>query len=99
MIGLMNWQGKEVLVTGAGGFIGSHLVEKLVELGAGARAFVRYNSTGSRGWLDDSRLASDIQYFQGDVRDAGTVRQAMKGCDTVFHLAALIAIPYSYSAP
>ncbi len=94
-------KGKRVLVTGADGFIGSHLVERLVEVGAEVRAFCLYNSRGSWGWLDESsadvRNAIDVRL--GDIRDAAFVRQATKGCDIVLHLAALIAIPYSYLAP
>ena len=91
----------KVLVTGAGGFIGSHLVEQLVARGADVRAFVEYNSLGSWGGLDHSPLPvrDNIEIFSGDVRDSHAVRQAVQGCDTVFHLAALIGIPYSYLAP
>ena len=92
-------KGKKVLVTGAAGFIGSHLTERLVELGAETRAFVRYSSTGSRGWLDASPLAGNIEFFHGDIRDHSLVEKAVKGCDIVLHLAALIGIPYSYDAP
>lgn len=95
----MDWNGKKVLVTGAGGFIGSHLTERLVELGAETRALVRYNSRGFRGWLDHSEHASKIEFFAGDIRDAAFVREAMADVEHVFHLAALIAIPYSYHAP
>src|SRR5690348_10893998 len=95
----MNWGDKRVLVTGAGGFIGSHLTERLVRLGAKTRAFVRYNSTGSWGWLDQSPLKDDVEVVLGDIRDQDTVSHAIKGVDVVFHLAALIAIPYSYEAP
>lgn len=97
----MNWHGAHVLVTGADGFIGSHLTERLVELGARVRAFCVYNSNGSLGWLDGAeravREALDVRL--GDVRDARFVEDACQGMDTVFHLAALIAIPYSYHAP
>lgn len=91
----------KVLVTGAGGFIGSHLVERLVADGADVRAFVEYDSRGSWGWLDsaDPAVVEAIDVIAGDIRDAHAVRQAMGGCDTVFHLAALIGIPYSYLAP
>ena len=95
----MNWSDKKVLVTGAGGFIGSHLTERLVELGATTRAFVRYSSTGSWGWLDQSPLKNDVEVVLGDIRDQDTVSHALAGVDIVFHLAALIAIPYSYQAP
>lgn len=91
----------KVLVTGAGGFIGSHLVEGLVARGADVRAFVEYNSLGSWGWLETSPAAvrDNIEIFSGDIRDSHAVRQAVQGCDTVYHLAALIGIPYSYLAP
>jgi len=89
----------DVLVTGAGGFIGSHLTEKLVSLGYGVRAFVHYNSRNSWGWLESARCKRNIQVISGDIRDADIVRQAMKGADIVFHLAALIGIPYSYHSP
>lgn len=95
----MSWQGKQVLVTGAGGFIGSHLAEALVEAGASVRAMVHYNFQGSRGWLDTTPLAKEMEIVNGDIIDRDSVRLAMKDCDTVFHLAALIAIPYSYQAP
>ncbi len=91
---------KTVLVTGADGFIGSHLCEALVQNGYGVRAFTYYNSLGARGWLDhiDPKLAAAIEYLDGDIRDAAFVRHAVKGVDAVLHLAALIAIPYSYKA-
>ncbi|MDP3278741.1 MAG: GDP-mannose 4,6-dehydratase [Deltaproteobacteria bacterium] len=93
--------GKTVLVTGADGFIGSHLCEQLVALGAKVRAFCLYNSHGSWGWLDhaspDVRSSLDVRL--GDVRDARLVEDACRATDVVFHLAALIAIPYSYVAP
>ncbi len=95
----MNWGGKKVLVTGAGGFIGSHLAEQLVQLGANVRGMVHYNSLGSWGWLDTSPLKSEIEVVSGDIADRGSVHQAMKDREIVFHLAALIAIPYSYVAP
>ncbi len=95
----MSWQNKTVVVTGAGGFIGSHLTERLVELGANTRAFIRYSSTGSWGWLDQSPLKNDIEVVLGDIRDQDSVARAIAGADVVFHLAALIAIPYSYDAP
>ena len=95
----MNLKGKKVLVTGADGFIGSHLVEALMAEGCKVRAFVYYNSFGSWGWLDNSKVKNDIEIFSGDVRDPFGVKQAMKSVDVVFHLAALIAIPYSYHSP
>lgn len=95
----MNWQGKRVLVTGAGGFIGSHLAESLCIQGARVRALVHYNALGSWGWLDHSEQSGEMEIIAGDIADADSVRQAVKGVDIVFHLAALIAIPYSYVAP
>jgi NAD dependent epimerase/dehydratase len=95
----VNWQSKSVLVTGAGGFIGSHLAEALVRAGAKTRAMVHYNSLGRRGWLDQSDLKDDLEVIAGDIREVDSVRTALKGVDTVFHLAALIAIPYSYVSP
>lgn len=93
------WENQTVLVTGAGGFIGSHLVERLVALGARTRGFVQYNSAGSWEWLDDSPVKNDVEVFLGDVRDLSSMRQAFQGVDVVFHLAALIAIPYSFQSP
>lgn len=97
----MNLAGQRVLVTGADGFIGSHLVEELLTAGCDVRAFVFYNSFNSRGWLDtlppDRQRA--LEFFAGDVRDPHGVRAAMERCDVVFHLAALIAIPFSYHSP
>lgn len=95
----MNWLGKRVLVTGAGGFIGSHLTERLVELGTDVRAFVHYNALGSWGWLDQSVARDEAHVFGGDVTNRDSIKQAMQGSEMVFHLAALIAIPYSYQAP
>jgi len=97
----MDLSGKKILVTGADGFIGSHLVEHLVAEGHDVRAFVLYNSFNSWGWLDDApeQVRRSIDVFAGDIRDPHGVRQAMQGCDAVFHLAALIAIPYSYHSP
>lgn len=94
-----DFRGRAVLVTGAGGFIGSHLVERLVADGAQVRALVRYTSNGSRGWLDRSPAASGVEFIAADIGDRGAVAKAMQGIDTVFHLAALIGIPYSYHAP
>lgn len=90
-----------MLVTGADGFIGSHLVEELVLKGMSVRAFVLYNSFGSLGWLDEinPEIRQSIEIFAGDIRDPNGVRRAMQGCETVLHLAALIAIPYSYHSP
>ncbi len=92
---------KKVLVTGADGFIGSHLVETLLEQGYDVRAFVLYNSFNTWGWLDSfpKEKLDKIEIFTGDVRDPNAVRQAAKDVDAIFHLAALIAIPYSYYAP
>lgn len=90
-----------ILVTGADGFIGSHLAETLVRQGRKVRAFCLYNSFGTRGHLDrlPVEIQAEIEFFQGDIRDSGSARAAVTGCDTVLHLAALIAIPYSYVAP
>lgn len=90
-----------VLVTGADGFIGSHLTELLVKQGCQVRAFVYYNAFGGAGWLDQLKpdIRSQLHLVYGDIRDGAAVKQAMKGCHTVFHLAALVGIPYSYLAP
>lgn len=92
---------KKVLVTGADGFIGSHLTEELVKKGYNVKAFVYYNSFNSWGWLDTlpSEIMNNVEIFPGDIRDPNGVREAMKGCKAVFHLAALIAIPFSYHSP
>ncbi len=92
---------KKILVTGADGFIGSHLTEELVRRGYEVRAFVLYNSFNSWGWLDhaESEICKSLDIFSGDIRDPHGVKAAMKGCDIVLHLAALIAIPYSYHSP
>ena len=93
--------GKKVLVTGADGFIGSHLTELLVEKGLEVRAFSFYNSFNTWGWLDElsADVMNHVEVFSGDIRDPNGVREAVKGCDAVFHLAALIAIPFSYHSP
>lgn len=92
---------KKILVTGADGFIGSHLVEELINRGFQVKAFVLYNSFNSWGWLDtlSKEIKDNIEIFSGDIRDAYGVKNAMQGCDIVLHLAALIAIPYSYHSP
>lgn len=91
----------KVIVTGAGGFIPSHVVERLVDNGYQVKAFVHYNSMNNWGWLDtmSKDIMSNVEVFTGDVRDPNGVRVAMKGCDAVIHMAALIAIPYSYHSP
>ena len=97
----MRLKNKTVLVTGADGFIGSHLVEALLEEGCKVKAFVYYNSFNSWGWLDalpPSKL-DQIEIFAGDIRDPNGVRTALKDVEVVFHLAALIAIPFSYHSP
>jgi dTDP-glucose 4,6-dehydratase len=95
----MSWSGKRVLVTGAGGFIGSHLAERLVGLGAHVRAFVHYNALGTWGWLAQSPVRRDMHVVMGDVCDRDSVHGATQGIEVVFHLAALIGIPYSYQTP
>jgi dTDP-glucose 4,6-dehydratase len=96
---MKEFRAKTVLVTGAGGFIGSHLAERLAELNARVRALVHYNALGSAGWLDSSPCRDRIEVLAGDICDRDSVRAAMQGTEIVFHLAALIAIPYSYHAP
>ena len=95
------WKARKVLVTGAGGFIGSHLVENLVRSGATVRTFVRYNSRGDGGMLRqlDPTLLDQVEIVAGDIRDEDAVRKAVLGCQAVFHLGALISIPYSYLHP
>ena len=97
----MDLRNKKVLVTGADGFIGSHLVERLIEEGCKVKAFCYYNSFNSWGWLDtiSKDLIDQVEVFTGDIRDPNGVRTAMTGVDVVFHLAALIAIPFSYHSP
>lgn len=97
----MELKNKRVLVTGAGGFIGSHLVERLLEEGCEVVAFVKYNSLNKWGWLDsfDKKVLDRIEIFTGDIRNSDSVRKAVKSVDIVFHLAALISIPYSYISP
>lgn len=89
----------KVLITGAGGFIGSHLTERCVELGYDVKAFVHYNANNHWGWLESSKISNDIEVISGDIRDYDSVYKAMENVDTVFHLAALIGIPYSYESP
>jgi len=97
----MEIKNKKILITGADGFIGSHLVEEVLEQGGKVKAFVYYNSFNSFGWLDTfpSDVLQKIEVVSGDIRDKGFVQESMQGCDMVFHLAALIGIPYSYHAP
>ena len=90
---------KRVLVTGAAGFIGSHLTEALVKRGDRVRAFIRYNSTNSWGWLDATEVRKELEVVRGDLKDGDAVRRAVKGVEIVYHLGALIAIPYSYVHP
>jgi len=97
----MNWQGKKVLVTGADGFIGSHLTERLVELGAEVTALSQYNSFNNWGWIDtfDTKVKDSIKVVTGDIREYDGMKRIIKGQEVVLHLAALIAIPYSYLSP
>lgn len=97
----MNWQGKKVLITGAEGFIGSHLTERLVELGADVTALSQYNSFNNWGWIDtfDKKTLDSIKVVTGDIREYDGMKRIVKGQEVVFHLAALIAIPYSYLSP
>jgi len=95
----MEWNGRRVLVTGAGGFVGSHLTERLVRAGGRVRAMVHYNALGTWGWLDQSPVRGDIDVMASDLADRDSVVRAMTGSEIVFHLGALIAIPYSYEAP
>lgn len=97
----MDLKNLNILVTGADGFIGSHLTEELVKKGFNVRAFVYYNSFNSNGWLDSLpvEVKSKIEFFSGDIRDPNGIRKAMEGIHVVFHLAALIAIPFSYHSP
>ena len=97
----MVWKDKQVLVTGAGGFIGSHLVERLASMEARVRALVRYNSRNDWGLLEilPRAVLDRVEVVPGDITDPVSASQAVAGCDIVFHLAALISIPYSYTAP
>lgn len=90
---------EKVLITGAGGFIGSHLAEKVVEEGYSVRAFIHYNSRNNWGWLENSPFRNEMDFFVGDIRDYDSVNKALQGVSTVYHLAALISIPYSYASP
>src|SRR6266478_6021687 len=90
---------KKILITGAGGFIGSHITELCAARGLKVKAFVHYNANNHWGWLQESSALKKIEVVAGDIRDYDSVFNAMKGCDTVFHLAALIGIPYSYVSP
>lgn len=97
----MKLRGTSVFVTGAGGFIGSHLTERLVAEGTGVRVLVKYNSMGSCGWLEQlpKEVLENVEVVQGDIRDGDHLQKLVKGIDVIFHLAALISIPYSYHTP
>ena len=95
----MNLKNKKVLVTGSSGFIGSHLTGQLVEEGCNVKAFVKYNFQNDWGWLEHSEVKEEIEVYTGDIRDYDAVSDSMKDVDIVFHLAALIGIPYSYKSP
>jgi len=97
----MNWKNKKVLITGADGFIGSHLTQSLISRGALVKAFVMYNSFNTWGWIDTFAPSDKeaIDVVSGDIRESDMLKRALKDVDIVFHLAALIAIPYSYASP
>ncbi len=95
----MKLENKKVLITGADGFIGSHLVEAVVASGASVKALSQYNSFNNWGWLEDVNCKNDIEVLCGDIRDPHYIKKITKNIDVIFHLAALIAIPYSYVAP
>lgn len=95
----MNLTNKKILITGASGFIGSHLTEKLVEMGCEVKAFVKYNFQNDWGWLEHSKVKDEIEIYTGDIRDYDAVYDAASDVDVIFHLAALIGIPYSYVSP
>jgi NAD dependent epimerase/dehydratase len=97
----MNWEGRKIVVTGAGGFIGSHLTESLLEKGANVTALVHYNSQHNYGWLEEifRTKGKELSVVMGDVRDSNAMRKLVDGHTVIFHLAALIGIPYSYMAP
>jgi NAD dependent epimerase/dehydratase len=95
----VDWTSRSALITGAGGFVGSHLTERLVREGAHVRAMVHYNALGTWGWLEHSPVRGDVEVVASDLADRDSVARAMKGSEVVFHLGALIAIPYSYEAP
>lgn len=95
----MHLNNKRILVTGADGFIGSHLIELLIEHGANVKALANYNSFNSWGWIEDVCCLNELEIISGDIRDYNLCKKMLKGIDIVFHLAALIAIPYSYTAP